>query len=468
MTNREAKRRRDKRNFYLLVIACILSGILMILLPAAVLTSGWEDLTLPTNPSTTTTPTTTQTPTTTVPPTTQAPTTQAPVVKESSFTLSATGDMLMHMPVVNTSAVSGGYDFSPVFSYFMDYVQKADYAAANLETTLAGTDNGYAYSGYPCFNCPDQIVTGLKDAGFDLVLTANNHSYDTRGVGLRRTVQTVRDLGLANLGTKADANEPNYLVVERNGISLGLMCYTYEDNATAEGKAPNWITMKEEDAPLINSFDYTNLDLFYAEVKENMAQMEEQGADATVLFVHWGYEYQLKEHESQNEIAQALCDLGVDVIIGGHPHVVQPVELLQSTTDETHKTVCLYSMGNAVSNQRRQNMNLNTGHTEDGVLFSVTFSRYSDGTVILESADLLPTWVYLGTNPVAEKWAYTILPLDDEIEDWQSAFAMPENVIAGAKASYDRTMAIVGEGMAEVDAYLAQHVADTEALLGVE
>ena len=455
--------------YYLLILACVLCVILMILIPLAFILEMQEltesSNTTGTTPSTTVTVPTT---TTTTPPTTAAPT-NPPVVKETSFTLSATGDILMHMPVVNTGKVGTGYDFDPLFTYFADYVQKADYAVANLETTLAGLDNGYAYSGYPCFNCPDEIIDGAKNAGFDMILTANNHSYDTRRVGLLRTLETIQNKGLDALGTRADADAPTYLVVERNGISLGLMCYTYEDSADPNIKAPNYITMKPEDAPLLNTFDYANTQAFYDEVRETMALMQTEGADAVVMFIHWGYEYQLTEHKSQNEVAQGLCDLGVDVIIGGHPHVVQPVELLQSTTDDTHKTVCLYSMGNAVSNQRLGNISsIKTPHTEDGVLFSVTFTRYSDGTVILESADLLPIWVYLGTNPAAERWTYNILPLDDSVTDWSSQLPFSDAVLNNAKASYDRTIAIVGEGMAEVDAYLTQNVIDTEALLGVQ
>jgi hypothetical protein len=147
--------------------------------------------------------------------------------------------------------------------------------------------------------------------------------------------------------------------------------------------------------------------------------------------------------------------------------VVQPVELLTSSKDEAHKTVCLYSMGNAVSNQRWQNMNLKTGHTEDGVLFSVTFTRYSDGTVILEKADMLPTWVNLRTNPTTGRREYNILPLDKELPDWKAQLGLTNTTLASALASYDRTMSIVGDGMTQVNTYLAEHTALVEQLLDV-
>lgn len=461
---RRPRRRRRRRQNHLLGLTVILVLVLAGLIALAV-ALGHRTPPAPATDPAGSAPSGTAVPT--APPT--VPPTEPPVVRESSATLSAVGDMLMHAPVFNTGydSATGNYDLNSIFTYFTDYVRAADIAVGNLETTLAGTGNGYAYSGYPQFNCPDGIVGSMANAGFDVVLTANNHSYDTRHVGLLRTQQIIRDAGLPNLGTKEHADDPNFIVLERNGIRMGLACYTYETDGYADRKSLNGIGMDAADAPLINSFDYKHLDLFYSEVADSIAQMEEQGADAVILFVHWGEEYQLKQNATQSAIAQSLCDLGVDVIIGGHPHVVQPVELLTSTTDPEQKTVCLYSMGNAVSNQRRENMNLNTGHTEDGVMFSVTFTRYSDGTVILENADVLPTWVDLRTNALGRR-EYNILPLDTAIEDWQTQFSLSDSTYAKVQASYDRTMAIVGEGLTTVQDYLSAHTAQVEAQLGVQ
>ncbi|MBE6960469.1 MAG: CapA family protein [Ruminococcaceae bacterium] len=392
--------------------------------------------------------------------------TQPPVTIESAATLAATGDILMHGPVIRSGLMpDGDYDFSSIFTYFADYVTAADYAVSNLETTLAGLDNGYEYSGYPQFNCPDSIVSGLKNAGFDMLLTSNNHSYDTHSIGLRRTQQVIANAGLSHLGTKPTADEPNYLIATVNGIRIGMLCYTYETDPTAAGKSPNDHKMTPEDAQLINTFDYSNLPLFYAEMAQNMEDLTAAEVDAVVMFIHWGSEYQTRQNALQTEIAQNLCDLGVDVIVGGHPHVVQPVELL-TAADGSHKTVCLYSMGNAVSNQRISQMNLKTGHTEDGVLFSVTFTKYSDGTVILSDANLLPLWVNHRANAQG-KWIYPILPLDKQIEDWKTQFDLTDTMLKNAQASYDRTMAIVGDGIQQTQEYLAQQKAATEAALGM-
>ena len=174
-----------------------------------------------------------------------------------------------------------------------------------------------------------------------------------------------------------------------------------------------------------------------------------------MVFIHWGEEYKIVENNYQNTIAQKICDLGVDVIVGGHPHVVQPIELLQSATDPEHKTVCIYSLGNAVSNQRIHEMDLKTGHTEDGVLFSVTFEKDPEtGAVDLSAVDVLPTWVALDSRN--GKLEYNILPLADaDRESWKEAFNLDDATFSLCEASYDRTMAIVGPGLQQVNAWLA-------------
>ena len=451
-------RRRKNSRQQLTCLALVLSLVLAVLLVvAATLPENFSPAATPTEPTLSLGTESTQPST---PPDTEP--TQPPIVLESTATLAATGDVLMHGPVIKSGLMANGeYDFSSIFTYFADYVTSADYAVANLETTLAGLDNGYQYKGYPRFNCPDSIVTGLKNAGFDTLLTSNNHSYDTRSIGLRRTQQVIAGMGLSNLGTKPAADAPNYLIADVNGIRIGMMCYTYENDKTPEGKAPNDHKMTPEDAKLINTFDYSNLPLFYEEISKNMADMAAAEVDAVVMFIHWGSEYKIQQNALQTDIAQNLCNLGVDVIIGGHPHVVQPVELL-TAADGSHKTVCLYSMGNAVSNQRISQMDLKTGHTEDGVLFSVTFSKYSDGTVVLEGTDLIPCWVNMHTGN--GKKEYNILPLDSNTrEQWKELYNLSDAGLKAANNSFERTMKIVGEGLTQCQEYLTQAKADREA-----
>ena len=403
----------------------------------------------------------TETEVSTAPPTT-IPEETEPQIQKTSVTLSAIGDILLHDAVLKTcyDPATDVYDFSSIFTYVTGHLQAADCAVVNFETTLAGS--AYKIGGFPRFNSPDTVLDGLKNAGVDLLLTSNNHAYDTSSTGLSRTIEKIEESQLRFLGTKKTADDPNYIVLDLNGIRLGLACYTYEAGSTSSTKGINAITMKRADAPLINSFNPNRVTSFYEETALTISRMQAEDVDAIIYFMHWGTEYSMTVNNYQKEVAQKLCDLGVDVIIGGHPHVVQPADLLTSTTDENHKMVVLYSMGNAVSNQRGGYTKVPTAHTEDGVMFRVTFSRYEDGTVILESAESLPIWVNMDKNPNSGQKEYNILPLDKSIDDWKSTFDLTDTTLANALASYDRTMELVGEGMAKINAYLSARAIETE------
>lgn len=380
------------------------------------------------------------------------------------------GDLLMHKPIFDdykyNAAVQqpdGSYDFTSVFQYLAEYTTSLDYAVANLETTLCGNENGYAYDGYPLFNCPDEIVDGAKNAGFDMLLTANNHSYDTRLVGYLRTLDVIRGKGLETLGTYASPEETKWTIAEINGIKIGMLCYTWASGVTEDGRPSLNGNQAIEEAGLCNYFYTKNLPAFYAEVEQYLAEMATAGAEATILFIHWGQEYILSPNADQQAIAQKMCDLGIDVIIGGHPHVIQPVELLESTTDPGHKTVCLYSTGNAVSNQRLGNLSsIKTAHTEDGILFIVTFEKYSDGTVYLAEASAIPTWVNMHNNGNG-KTEYNILPLDpNHMDEWNTLFELSDASAKAANNSYTRTMDIIGAGLEAVESYLSGEKLDRE------
>ncbi len=391
-------------------------------------------------------------------------TTQAPaVVRQSEATLSVTGDMLLHQAVIDSGKTATGYDFSSIYRYFTPAVTAADYAVCNLEVTLAGAEQGY--SGYPCFNSPDALATDLRNAGFDLALTANNHCYDMGSEGFHRTQQVLTQQGLAHLGTKESADDPNYRIVDCNGIRIGMVCYTYESDTDAATKQVNGISLKDTDRPLLNSMDYGNLDLFYAELSESLYQMRQQNVDVTVAFLHWGDEYHTTQNATQEQIAQKLCDMGVDVIVGNHPHVLQPLALLTSRADESKKTVCLYSTGNCVSNIRTSKTR--PAHVEDGVLFTVKFVRYSDGTVATEAVEALPLWVKIQGDSKYPT-AFTILPLDGKQEEWKERFKMTDGEFSQAVASFERSGAILNSGLEAVNAYLSENLIQVEAALGVQ
>ena len=455
-----------KRKKFPLIPLLVAAAVIIALIAAAIfLLPGSKPTDTPpqTTQSTTVATEATTVPPTTVPPTT-APTEPDPMI-EASATLTVTGDLLMHKPVFQScwDAEAGDWIFDSIFTYVKPYIEKADYAVANLETTLCGPDNGYAYSGNPLFNCPDGIALSARDTGFDMLLTGNNHCYDTRMVGIRRTLNVVEELGLATLGTQRYKEDPDYTVVEVNGIKIGMTTYTFE---THDGMPTvpsiNAIQCHPSSIGMINSFDYGQLEKFYEEIGAQFDGMREQGAEAIVVYIHWGEEYELAPNDLQVKIAQQLCDMGVDVIVGGHPHVIQPADLLTSTLDESHKTLIIYSTGNAVSNQRIHEMRLKTGHTEDGILFNFTFVRYVDGSVALRSTDCVPTWVHM--EGIQE--SYTILPLDySQKDNWPELFQIDEEIVNNCTASYFRTMDLVEPGLTKAQQYLDEaNAAKLEAL----
>ena len=393
---------------------------------------------------------------TSVPPTTEAPEVEQVI---AMATIGAQGDLLMHKPVFDTCRKSDGtYDFSSIFRYSKDVVSGLDYAVANLETTFGG--DKYPYQGNPAFNCPDGLMASVVNTGYDMLLTANNHAGDTMGDGIVRTVEKVREAGLTALGSQLNGEEKKYAVVDVNGIKIGMVAYTWAFSANGSTFSLNGLTPVKDEGQM-NYFTNNNPDKLYTELKPIMEGMKADGAEATMIFLHWGQEYQLKENAAQQKMAQKLCDMGFDVIVGGHPHVVQPMALLESTEDPNHKTYCIYSLGNAVSNQRTgYSSQFPAGYTEDGVLFSVTFEKYSDGKVYVAGVDALPTWVNMQTNTGVKE--YNIIPLDKGKEDEWGNLGMTADQVKLAQKSYDRTMGIIGDGLKVCQDSLEQAKADRE------
>ena len=356
----------------------------------------------------------------------------------SSVTVGSTGDILIHSPIYDAAYVGDGkYDFSRDFALVAPYYAEPDLMVANLEVTCGGADVGY--SSYPIFNCPDNIVKTLADAGVDICLTANNHSNDSGKNGILRTLDVIEKNEMDHLGTR-QTDEEHYIYTKLiNGIKLGMACYTYDTREITDGrKSLNGLPLYDGAEDLVNSFCYSDLDELYDSVKSDLDQMKMLGVEANIFYIHWGNEYWDDPSEEQQEIAQKLCDLGVDVIVGGHPHVIEAYETLKGKNG--HETLCLYSMGNQLSNQRRVYMDEDghRGYTEDGMIFSVTFSKFNNGKVKITGLDILPTWVDLTDD--GQGTVYSIVALDNEKKpaDW-GASSKNEAI-----ASYNRTMGRIG------------------------
>ena len=369
----------------------------------------------------------------------------------STASIGVTGDVLMHGYVINAGKQGSSYEFSQMFQYVKPYYEKYDLMVANLETTLGGPSR--EYKGYPNFNCPDQIVDALKGAGVDLMLTANNHSYDTGFDGFTRTLDVIKDKGLLTLGTQSEEDATEYIVQDINGIKVGMICYTYETGGDNPNRNYlNGILLNAQATNMVTCFNYAKLDAFYAHLQTQLTAMEAEGAEATVVFIHWGDEYALSPNANQKKIAQKMCDLGVDVIVGGHPHVIEPFTTL--TSDNGNTAYCIYSVGNALSNQNRitlQNETKNCMYTEDGMIFGVTFQKWNDGEVEVAEIEITPTWVDRYSANTYNGLDYRIYPLDTALETWNDFGVKTPSRL---EESYNRTMSLVGEGLNECRAAL--------------
>ncbi len=360
-------------------------------------------------------------------------------------TIVSTGDIMAHEPQIKGAYISstGEYDFSDVFKHTAPYFKKADLAVANLEVTFGG-NKGRNYSGYPVFNCPDSMADAIKKSGLRLILTANNHSYDTGFDGLIRTQKVLKNNNIEYTGTRTDTKSPTYVIKEINNIKIGIANFTYEtDGKLAGRKHLNGILLSEDATNLVNSFSYPKIEEFYKTAGKLVNKMKKQGAEYILFYIHWGNEYKTEPNNWQKNIAQQLSNRGVDMIIGSHPHVIEPVEMVYSE-DGQNTTVCLYSTGNAVSNQRQELMDsCPTGHTEDGMLFYFTLAKTKDG-VSLDNLDIIPTWVdkfYKGNG-----YRYTIYPLEN-VNDGAEKYGLTGASAARSINSYKRTVEIVAKGL---------------------
>ena len=273
--------------------------------------------------------------------------TPTPPPEPITATLTVAGDAMSHTPQISDAYVAetGAYDYAPMIRYAKPWVEAADLAIANLETTFAGGPN---YSGYPTFNTPDALGYALADAGFDLVSTTNNHCLDKGFSGLERTLDVLDEIGLPHVGTyrtreERDANH-GIVVADCGGISIAVLAYTYGTNGIPVPSGKEW------SVNLFNTDYTTNMSNFDAALVEaDMAAARELGCDLIAVIMHWGIEYQLKENSYQDRLAETLIDWGADLVLGGHPHVLQPYEFL--TTGAGNTGFVCYSLGNFISSQ---------------------------------------------------------------------------------------------------------------------
>ncbi len=276
------------------------------------------------------------------------------------------GDVMGHDSQIDAAHIDSTdvYDYQEVFSYLKPFLEKTDIAVANLEVTLAGPP----YEGYPRFSSPDALLDGLMKAGFNVLVNANNHALDRGSAGLERTYEMADRKGVILTGcfiSSGHRAQTYPLILEKNDIMLALLNYTYGTNGL------------QADTPNIVNYIDTLM------IQRDVEKLKLVEPDFVIACMHWGNEYERQENSVQREIAGFLFRQGINVIIGSHPHVVQPVVYVETDTGFHHLVV--YSLGNFVSNQRDR-------YRDGGIVFGLELEK-TDRTRI-SGFDYLPVWVH--------------------------------------------------------------------------
>lgn len=317
-----------------------------------------------------------------------------------------TGDIMGHTPQIKSAEVSPGkYDYTPCFQFVKKTLSDADLAVGNLELTLPGKS---PYTGYPMFRSPDALATALKDAGIDVMVTANNHSNDSRALGVTNTIETLRTEGFWQTGTFKNKKERDVfypLMVYKDNFKLAFLNYTYGTNGVPT-EAPT----------IVNLLDTVQMATDFAEARARKPHF-------IIAVVHWGLEYQLTENAEQRALARFMMREGADMIIGMHPHVVQPLKM---ESYKGKKVLVAYSLGNFISNQQQPN-------TDGGIMVQTELIlKKGAAKATLGDYGYIPVWRYIHKG--SKKTGYYAIPtyLADEMSTLFPE--MPEVAVAKMKA----------------------------------
>lgn len=342
------------------------------------------------------------------------------------ITMSVIGDIMCHNSQYKDAYDSskGTYDFSYVFSDIKQYINSADIAIGNLETTFAGIEKGY--SNYPRFNTPEQLATNLKDFGIDVVSTANNHCMDTNYSGLVSTLQYLDEAGIAHTGTNSTKEDQNKILVKDvKGIKIAFLAFTYGTNG---------IPVPTDKSFAVNLIDEN---LILNQIK--LAKQEEP--DLICASMHWGIEYQTKQNSEQEKWADFLFNNGVDIILGSHPHVLQPMEKKTVALEDGTTKDCfvIYSLGNFMSGQTKEN-------TRNSIILNIDIMKNGEtGQIVLNKVEYVPIYMYKSPTGTVKK--YRVLDIEKSIANFESGQdkSIGQATYITLKNELNKIRAVIGE-----------------------
>lgn len=310
-----------------------------------------------------------------------------PPAEPITISMAVVGDIMVHSPQFKDAhdGETGEYDFSYQLEAVSPILSEADFAVGNLETTFAG---GTDFSGFPMFNTPSELAQNLSDAGIDLLSTANNHCMDRRIDGLRSTLEVLDAAGISHVGTYASAQERDecsgIVVEDIGGITIAFLSYTYGTNGLPVPKGDEYAVN------LIYTDYMTNLSIVNEElITADMAAARALEADLICVMMHWGVEYKTAPNAAQQQLADLLIENGADIILGGHPHVLQPFETRTVTAGDgtTRSAFVAYSLGNFISSQKDR-------YTDTSVVLNIQITKdVEEGTTAVSGVEYTPVYM---------------------------------------------------------------------------
>ena len=321
-----------------------------------------------------------------------------PEIIITTATISAVGDLMVHTWQMRDAydKETGEYDFSNDFEMITKYLEPSDFRIGNLETVFGGKDIGY--SDFPMFNTPDSFGQAIKEAGFDLLTTANNHSLDKKEAGLLRTLDILDELGIDHVGTyRSQEERDNFVIKNINGINVAFLSYTYGTNGLPVPQGKDY---------LINLM---NRDLIRADL-EAVKALE---SDVIIVMPHMGNEYELAPKQVFIDWIDHMVECGADIVLASHPHVLQPMEIRDHVNEngESRKVFVAYSLGNFISSQR-------TVPRDTGIIVNITLSKTGDEQAQIDMVEYIPTWVQF-TNQSGQDYV-RVLGVADALNQYES------------------------------------------------
>ena len=380
---RRAKKTRFKPRFFVFL------AILVVLVIALIYFGIYKNNNIPSadtnNPTSQSKETTTETPTEVVP-------------EDITIKMTVIGDIMCHntqyTDAYNISTKK--YDFSYVLEDVKNKLSQSDITVGNLETTFAGAKVGY--SSYPTFNTPETLGNALKDAGVDVLSTANNHCMDKGYSGLVSTIEELDEIGIDHMGTYDSEESSNEILVKDvNGIKIAFLAYTYGTNG---------ISVPKDKSYAVNLIDKDK-------IKNDLDAAKALDVDLISVSMHWGTEYRQTPTDEQEELADFLFENGADIILGSHPHVLEKMEkrTIKLGDGSTKDGFIIYSLGNFMSGQYYD-------YTRQSIILDLQITKHGDGKISIDSATYTPIYMYKSSS--GSKQRYLVMDIEKAIKKYDN------------------------------------------------